>query len=68
MPLPSLLQSLKERKIYIEGQIETRKFPDNSGAERYTTEIVLRPYRGELTMLDGRPCLFRGRSGGHPVL
>lgn len=44
----------KGSKVYIEGQIETRKFTDNSGAERYTTEIVLRPYRGELTMLDGR--------------
>ncbi len=44
----------KGSKIYLEGQIETRKFTDNSGAERYTTEVVLRPYRGELTMLDGR--------------
>jgi single-strand DNA-binding protein len=44
----------KGSKVYLEGQIETRKFTDNSGAERYTTEVVLRPYRGELTMLDGR--------------
>jgi len=44
----------KGSKIYIEGQIETRKYTDSSGQERYTTEIVLRPFRGELTMLDGR--------------
>ena len=44
----------KGSKVYLEGQLETRKFTDNSGAERYTTEVVLRPYRGELTMLDGR--------------
>lgn len=40
--------------IYLEGQLETRKFTDNSGAERYTTEVVLRPYRSELTMLGGQ--------------
>ena len=40
---------------YFEGQIETRKFTDQSGAERYSTEIVLRPYRGQLTLLgDGQ--------------
>ena len=44
----------KGSKVYLEGQLETRKFTDNSGAERYTTEVVLRPYRGELTMLDAR--------------
>ncbi len=44
----------KGSKIYLEGSIETRKWSDQSGQERYTTEIVLRPYRGELTMLDGR--------------
>lgn len=41
----------KGSKIYIEGQIETRKFTDNSGEERYTTEIVLRPFRSEIVML-----------------
>ena len=40
--------------VYLEGQLETRKWQDQSGAERYTTEIALRPYRGELTLLDGR--------------
>ena len=44
----------KGSKIYIEGQLETRKWQDQSGQDRYTTEVVLRPYRGELTLLDGR--------------
>ena len=44
----------KGAKVYIEGQLETRKWQDQSGADKYTTEVVLRPYRGELTMLDGR--------------
>jgi single-strand DNA-binding protein len=44
----------KGSKVYIEGQIETRKWTDQSGVEKYTTEIVLRPFRGELTMLDSR--------------
>jgi len=45
----------KGAKVYIEGQIETRSWKDKmTGAERYTTEIVLRPYSGELTMLDAR--------------
>ena len=44
----------KGSKVYIEGQLETRKWTDQSGAEKYTTEVVLRPYRGELTLLDGR--------------
>jgi single-strand DNA-binding protein len=50
----------KGSKVYIEGQLETRKWQDQSGAEKYTTEVVLRPYRGELTLLDGR----EGGSGG----
>lgn len=44
----------KGAKIYIEGQIETRSWESNS-EKKYTTEIVLRPYRGELTMLDSKP-------------
>tara|TARA_R110002020_G_scaffold34073_1_gene104049 strand:- start:1286 stop:1720 length:435 start_codon:yes stop_codon:yes gene_type:complete len=44
----------KGSKIYIEGQLQTRKWTDNSGQEKYTTEIVLQRYRGELTMLDGK--------------
>ena len=50
----------KGSKVYIEGQLETRKWQDQSGQERYTTEIVLRPYSGTLTLLDGRD----GGSGG----
>ncbi len=49
----------KGSKVYIEGQLETRKWQDQSGADRYSTEVVLRPYRSELTMLDGR-----GEGGG----
>ncbi|MGB0497758.1 MAG: single-stranded DNA-binding protein [Rubricella sp.] len=44
----------KGSKVYIEGQLETRKWQDQSGADRYSTEVALRPYRSELTMLDGR--------------
>ena len=43
----------KGSKVYIEGQLETRKWTNKEGQEQYTTEVVLRPYRGELTMLDG---------------
>lgn len=44
----------KGSTVYIEGQLETRKWQDQSGADRYTTEIALRPYRGEMTLLGGR--------------
>ena len=49
----------KGSKVYIEGQLETRKWQDQSGQDRYSTEVVLRPYRGELTLLDSR-----GEGGG----
>ena len=49
----------KGSKVYIEGQLETRKWQDQSGADRYSTEVVLRPYSGNLTLLDGR-----GEGGG----
>lgn len=52
----------KGSTVYIEGQLETRKWQDQSGADRYTTEIVLRQYRGELTLLGGRD--GGGASGG----
>lgn len=42
----------KGSKVYIEGQIETRKWQDQNGNDRYSTEIVLRPYNGTLTLLD----------------
>ena len=44
----------KGSKIYLEGQLATRKWTDKDGAEKYTTEIVLNRFRGELVMLDGR--------------
>jgi single-strand DNA-binding protein len=49
----------KGSKVYIEGQLETRKWQDQNGQDRYSTEVVLRPYKSELTMLDGR-----GEGGG----
>lgn len=54
----------KGSKVYLEGQLQTRKWTDNSGAEKYTTEIVLQRYRGELTLLDGRGDGAGGGSGG----
>ncbi|WP_062560453.1 single-stranded DNA-binding protein [Paracoccus aminovorans] len=44
----------KGSKVYVEGQLETRKWQDQSGNDRYTTEVALRPFRSELHMLDGR--------------
>ncbi|WP_455465522.1 single-stranded DNA-binding protein [Bartonella sp. B39] len=52
----------KGSKIYIEGQLQTRKWQDQNGNDRYTTEIVLQKYRGELQMLDGR-----GVAGGEQM-
>ncbi|MGI3167872.1 single-stranded DNA-binding protein [Pseudooceanicola sp. C21-150M6] len=54
----------KGSKVYIEGQLETRKWQDQSGQDRYSTEVVLRPYRGELTLLDGRDGGSGGGGGG----
>lgn len=54
----------KGSTVYIEGQLETRKWQDQSGADRYTTEIVLRQYRGELTLLGGRDGGGSGGGGG----
>jgi len=49
----------KGSKVYIEGSLQTRKWTDQQGVEKYTTEVVLQRYRGELTMLDGK-----GEGGG----
>ena len=49
----------KGSTVYIEGSLETRKWQDQSGQDKYTTEIVLRPYNGNLTLLGGR-----GEGGG----
>lgn len=54
----------KGSKVYIEGRLETRKWQDQSGADRYTTEIVLWPYRGELVLLDKRDGDGGGYGGG----
>jgi single-strand DNA-binding protein len=50
----------KGAKVYVEGQIQTRKWTDQSGVEKYTTEVVLPRFGGTMTMLDGRG----GDSGG----
>ncbi|MEM1283915.1 MAG: single-stranded DNA-binding protein [Pseudomonadota bacterium] len=50
----------KGSKVYLEGQLQTRKWQDQNGQDRYSTEVVLQRYRGELTMLDGR----QDREGG----
>ena len=44
----------KGSKVYIEGQIETRKWQDNEGNDRFSTEVVLRPYKGQLVLVDSR--------------
>ncbi len=44
----------KGSKVYLEGQLQTRKWTDQSGVDKWTTEVVLQRYRGELIMLDGR--------------
>ena len=44
----------KGAKVYIEGQLQTRKWQDQSGQDRYTTEVVIQRFRGELTLLDSR--------------
>jgi single-strand DNA-binding protein len=51
----------KGSKVYIEGQLQTRKWTDQSGVEKYTTEVVLQNFRGELQMLDSRG---QGGDGG----
>ena len=50
----------KGSKIYVEGALQTRKWTDQQGQEKYSTEVVLQKFRGELTMLDGA----RGQGGG----
>ena len=58
----------KGRKVYVEGQLQTRKWTDQSGQEKYTTEVVLGRFRGELTMLDSRADGGGGRDyGGEPA-
>ncbi|MDP1752140.1 MAG: single-stranded DNA-binding protein [Reyranella sp.] len=54
----------KGSKVYVEGQLSTRKWTDQSGQERYTTEVVIPRFGGALTMLDGRS---GGEGGGAPA-
>src|ERR1700693_5660006 len=54
----------KGSKVYVEGQLQTRKWTDQSGAEKYTTEVVLQRFRGELTLLDSRGAGERNESFG----
>ena len=66
----------KGSKVFIEGQLQTRKWQDQSGNDRYSTEIVLRGFNGTLTMLDGPTDSQRGeakkpydsQSGGYDEL
>ena len=52
----------KGSKVYLEGQLQTRKWEDQSGQERYTTEVVIQGFSGQLTMLDGRQGAGEGSS------
>ena len=55
----------KGAKVYVEGAIQTRKWTDQQNQERFSTEIVLQKFRGELTMLDGRGDAEREEGGGY---
>jgi single-strand DNA-binding protein len=54
----------KGAKVYIEGQLQTRKWSDQNGVEKFSTEVVLQGFNGTLTMLDGRPGAGGGMSEG----
>lgn len=54
----------KGSKVYIEGQLQTRKWQDQSGNDKYTTEVVISGFNGTLTMLDGRNSEGGGGGGG----
>ncbi len=54
----------KGGKVYLEGQLQTRKWTDQQGIEKYTTEVVLGKFRGELAMLDGNSS-NKGTDNGH---
>jgi single-strand DNA-binding protein len=65
-PLTKIAQQYlkKGAKVYIEGQLQTRKWQDNTGNDRYSTEVVLQNYVGQLTMLDGRSASPGFQDGG----
>ena len=54
----------KGSKVYLEGQLQTRKWQDNSGQDKYSTEVVLQRFRGELVLLDSRGGGSGGGGGG----
>jgi single-strand DNA-binding protein len=54
----------KGSEVYVEGAIATRKWQDQNGADRYTTEIVIGPFKGELTLIGGREGGGGGTAGG----
>src|SRR6202453_531131 len=54
----------KGSKLYVEGPFQTRKWTDKDGAEKYSTEVVLQNFRGELTSVDGRSGGVQGGGGG----
>jgi len=56
----------KGSKVYIEGALETRKWTDQSGQDKYSTEVVIKQFRGELTMLDGRSEAGSGAQSNSP--
>src|SRR5690606_29421160 len=55
----------KGAKVYVEGQLQTRKWQDRDGNDKYTTEVVLQRFRGELTMLDSKGGGESGDRGGY---
>ncbi len=55
----------KGSKVYLEGQLQTRKWQDQSGTDRYSTEIVLQKFRGELVLLDAKGASGGGYSGSY---
>ena len=57
----------KGSKVYIEGQLQTRKWQDQQGQDRYSTEVVLQGFNGSLTMLDGRSSGAGAGAGGAPA-
>ena len=58
----------KGSTVYLEGQLETRKWQDQAGADKYTTEVVLRPFNSKLTLLGGKPDgERREQQGGAPA-
>jgi single-strand DNA-binding protein len=54
----------KGSRVYVEGSLKTRKWTDQNGQEKYSTEVVLKPYRGELVLLDSKSDGDSGHSGG----